>query len=66
MKPGDLRRWLDNEDRVDVLFLLLERTRLRAAGGEMLDGWHILEEDVLKSVYHDVIMHYSEAVSEAR
>lgn len=66
MKPGDLRRWLDNEDQVDALFLLLERTRLRAAGGEMLDGWHILEEDVLKSVYHDVIIHYSEAVSETR
>lgn len=65
MKPGDLRRWLDNEAQVDVLFLLLERTRLRAAGGETLDGWHILEEDMLKSVYHDVVLHYSEVVSEA-
>lgn len=66
MKPGDLRRWLDNEAPEDVLFILLERTRLRAAGGETLDGWRILEDGIVKNIYNDVILHYSEAISETR
>jgi hypothetical protein len=66
MKPGDLRRWLDNETPEDVLFILLERTRIPSAGGEVLDGWRILEDGIVKNIYNDVIHHYSESVNEAR
>lgn len=64
MKPGDLRRWVDHEAVEDIRFLLLERTRIRSAGGETLDGWLILEDGVLKNIYNDVIHHYSEVISD--
>lgn len=64
IEVGQLRRWLDHESPDDVIFLLLEPARLQAAGGEMLDGWRVLEDGVLKSIYQDVILHYSEVISE--
>lgn len=64
MNPGDLRFWNDYEPPGSEVFVLLEWVLLDSAGNAKEPGWRILEGDIVKSVYENIVQHYSRPAEE--